>query len=153
MQKYLCWPMGYSCIGCWSAKSDPKTMFFGTVQFKRHHPRYPKTPLMAYGVQWSGCLERHPRPQTIVFGIVQLQNHHPRYPKTRLLPHGYSGLGVWGATPEPKHGETGINKSRQKPYKTGGGTDRGKNVTAKGSCYIIHSVPQETRGTWGKSTM
>ena len=48
--------------------------------FKQPDPRYPKTPLLAYGVQWYGCLGRHPRTQTILFGIVQFKHPHPRYP-------------------------------------------------------------------------
>ena len=34
---------------------------FGIAQFKHHHPRYPKTPLLANRVQKYGCLGRHPR--------------------------------------------------------------------------------------------
>ena len=65
-----------------------QTVFFGTVQFKYHHPRYAKTPVLAYGVRWYGCLERHPRAQAIYFGIVQFKHHHPRYPKTPSLAYG-----------------------------------------------------------------
>ena len=59
--------------------------FFGIVQLKQPHPRYPKAPLLAYGAQWYGSLERHPRTQTIFFCIVQFKQPHPRYPKTTLL--------------------------------------------------------------------
>ena len=48
------------------------------------HLRYPKTPLLAYGLQRYGCLGRHPRTQTIFLGIVHLKHHHPRCPKTPL---------------------------------------------------------------------
>ena len=36
---------------------------FGLVQSKHPHPRYPRTPLLPYGVQWYWCLGRHPRTQ------------------------------------------------------------------------------------------
>ena len=66
---------------------------FGIVQFKYHHPRYPKTPLLTNRVQWYSCLERRPRTQTIVFGTVQFKHHHPRYPKTPVLPYGVRWYG------------------------------------------------------------
>ena len=46
-------------LGARSATPEPK-QYFGIVQFKHQHPRYPKTPLLAYGVQWYGCLDCHP---------------------------------------------------------------------------------------------
>ena len=60
IQKHLCWPVGYSGMGVSGATPEPKQYIFGTVQFKHHHQRNSKTPLLANGVQWCGCLERHP---------------------------------------------------------------------------------------------
>ena len=101
IQKHLCWPMGYSGMGVWGATQEHK-QFFGIVQSKQPHPRYPKTPLLAYGLQRYGCLGRHPQTQTIFLAwcisntsILGIQKHF-RWPK------GYRGMGVWGATPKPK---------------------------------------------------
>ena len=35
-----------------------------TVQFKQPHHTYPKTPLLAHGVEWYVCLGHHPRTET-----------------------------------------------------------------------------------------
>ena len=81
---------------------NPNNVFFGIVQLKHPHPSYPKTPLMAYGIQWYGGLGRHPRIQTIFFGIVQLKQPHPSYPKTPLMAYQIEKYGVWVATLESK---------------------------------------------------
>ena len=72
---------------------------FGIVHFNHHHRRYPKTPLLAYGVPWYGCLERHPRTQTTFFRIVHFKRPNPRYPKTPLLACRVQGYGCLGRHP------------------------------------------------------
>ena len=116
--------------GCLGRHPRTQTIFYGIVHFKHHHPRYPKTPLLACRVQWYGCLVRHPRTQTMFYGIVHFKHHHPKYPKTLLLacrvqlygclgtcvsnttilgtqkhlcwPMMCRGMGGWSATPESK---------------------------------------------------
>ena len=51
IQIHLCWSMGIM-VWVFGAPLQNQTMFFGIVQFKRHRPRYPKTPLLAYGLRW-----------------------------------------------------------------------------------------------------
>ena len=70
-------------------------IFFGIVQFKHPHSRYPKTSLLANRVARYGCLWRHPRTQTIFFCIVQFKHPHPRYPKTSLLAYGAQRCGCF----------------------------------------------------------
>ena len=81
----LFWPMACRGMGVWGASPKPKQFFFSIVQFEHPHPRYPKTPFLAHGVQRYGCLGCHPRTQTIFFGMVQSKHGHPRYPKTAFL--------------------------------------------------------------------
>ena len=71
-------------MNVWGATPEPKQQFFGILQFKDPQAKYPKTPLLASGVQWYGCLGRHPKTQTILLGIFHLKYPHPRYPKTPL---------------------------------------------------------------------
>ena len=70
------------------------------MQFKQPHHRYPKTSLLAYGVQWYGCLGRHPRTQRIFFRIVHFNQPHPRYPKTPLLAYREQRYGCLGRHPK-----------------------------------------------------
>ena len=72
-------------VGVSGAPPQNPHNFFGVVQLKQPNPRYPETPLLAYGVQWYWCSGRH---QTIFFGVVQLKHPHPRYPKTLVLAYG-----------------------------------------------------------------
>ena len=64
-----------SGTGCLERHSRTQTIFFGVLQFKRHRPRYRKTPLLACGVQWYGYLGCNPRAQTRGY---RLQNLHPK---------------------------------------------------------------------------
>ena len=48
-------------VWVFGAPTQTCTIFFGIVQFKHPHPSYPRTPLLAYGIQRYGCLGRHPR--------------------------------------------------------------------------------------------
>ena len=80
-----------------------QTIFFGIVQFKEHHRRYPKTPLLACRVWRYGCLGRHARTQTILFGIVQFKHHTITGTEKHLCwPVGYRCMGDRAATPEHK---------------------------------------------------
>ena len=91
--------MGYSGMGVWGTTPEPKTILFGIVQFKHHHPWYPKTPWLAYVVQLYGCLGRRPRTQAIFWGIVQPKHHRRGYLKTRLLAYGVQKFGCLGRHP------------------------------------------------------
>ena len=62
-------------------------------------------------------------------------------------------MGVWGATPEPKHSETGFKKLDPKnPRKLVGGKDREENVTGEGSCYIESFCATGDKGYMGQDT-
>ena len=89
-------------MGAWGATPEAKQYVFGIVQFKHTHPRYPKTPLLAYGVQWYGCQRRHPRTQTIFLALCISNTPILGLQKHLCWPMAYSSMGVWGATPEPK---------------------------------------------------
>ena len=60
IQKHLFWPRVCRGMGVWGATPEPKHYFLSIVEFKHPHPRYPKTLLLAHGVQRYGCLGRHP---------------------------------------------------------------------------------------------
>ena len=62
IQKHRFWPMVCRGMGVLGV--------FGIAGVKHPHPKYPKTPFLAYGVQWYGCLGRHNRTQTIFLAIV-----------------------------------------------------------------------------------
>ena len=48
---------------------NPNNIFWHRpLQTQHSHPRYPKTPFLAHGVQRCGCLRGHPGSQTIFFG-------------------------------------------------------------------------------------
>ena len=81
----------------------PRTqrIIHGIVQFKHHHPRYLKPPLLANRVPRYGCLGRQPRIQTIFFGTMQFKRPHPRYPKKSLLASRVPRYGCLGRPPEP----------------------------------------------------
>ena len=90
----------YWCLG--RQPKTPKTpnpIFFGIVQFKHHHHRYPETPLVAYEVQWYGCLRRHPRTHTIFYCMVRFKHHHFMYPETPFLARGVRRYGCLGRHP------------------------------------------------------
>ena len=55
-------------MGVWGATQN-LNFLFGIVLFKQPHPRYPKTPVLAYGAQRYGCLGRYPRTQTIILAL------------------------------------------------------------------------------------
>ena len=88
-------------VGVFGAPPQNPNKFFGVVQFRQLHPRYPEAPLLAYEVQWYGWLGRHPRTQTIFFGMVQFKHPHPRYLKTFVLAYGVQGY--WHLGRQPKN--------------------------------------------------
>ena len=93
-------PLIYVCATPRAADVLPtQTIYFGTVQFKHHHQRNSKTPVLACGVQWYGWLGRHPRAHAIFFGIVRFKHTHPRGPKTQLLARGVQWYGCLGRHP------------------------------------------------------
>ena len=90
---------GVQRYGCLGRHPRTQTIFFGIVQFKSPHPRYPKTPFQTHGLQRNGCLGRHPSTQTIFFGIAHFKHPHPRYPKTPYMAHGVQRYGCLGRHP------------------------------------------------------
>ena len=80
----------------------PKPIFFGIVEFKHYHHRYPKTPLLAYEVQWYGVWGATPEPKQYSSALCSSNTTIMGIQKHLWWPMGYSGMGAWGATPEPK---------------------------------------------------
>ena len=101
IQEDPCCPMEYSGIGVWGATPEPK-QHFEPCAIQTPHPRYPRTPLLPYGVQWYWCLGRHPRTQTTFVALCNSNTPVPGIQKSLCCAMEYSGIGVWGATPEPK---------------------------------------------------
>ena len=83
----------------------PKTQtpFYGILHFEHHHPRYPRTLLLACRVQWYECLGRHPRIQATFMALCIANITIQGIQKHFCWTVGHSGIGVWGATPEPRH--------------------------------------------------
>ena len=65
IRKYLCWPIRYRAMGVSGRHPRTRTIVFGIVQFKQPHRSCPKTPLLAYRVQWYGCFGRNPKTRAI----------------------------------------------------------------------------------------
>ena len=96
-------------VSVFGAPPRKPNIFFGIVHFNQHHSRYPKTPLLANGVQRYGCLGRHPRTQTIFLGTVHFKHHHPRHKHTNTFASRWSTV-VWvvGAPPRNPNNFFGI---------------------------------------------
>ena len=86
IQNHLCWPMKYSGMGVWSTTPEPKQQFLALCSSKHPHPRYPTTPLLAYGVQRYECLGRHPRTQIIFLRDCAIQT-----PPSRVSKNTFAG--------------------------------------------------------------
>ena len=87
-------------MGVWGATPERKQFFYRIVHFKHHHPRYPKTPFLAHGVQGYGCLGCHPRTQTIFSGIDHFKHPHPGCPKHTFFGPWCAEVWMFGAPPQ-----------------------------------------------------